>query len=179
MRGPVASILKLVGMSRGWWSWFVDLVRCGAGGVSGRAGVAVAGVWWWVISGTTGKRHRGWPGHARRKPRSPRVRPLSRGGRSIDAQPSSGVSRFGRARSPTRSRVRSGHRGRQVGVDLAGDVALQDAGDLTHRLALVGASGDIVLGALVVGHAGEHDPVERRVGLPVAAAVEAVSLDFA
>ena len=37
------------------------------------------------------------------------------------------------------------------------------------------APGDVVLGRLVRGHAGDHDVVERVVGLAVAAAVEPVA----
>src|SRR6266508_2807126 len=56
-------------------------------------------------------------------------------------------------------------------VDLAGDVAFQAADDLALALAFAGAADDVVLGRLVVAHADEHDPVEGRVGLPVAASV--------
>src|SRR6266700_6855830 len=64
-------------------------------------------------------------------------------------------------------------------VDLAGDVAFQAADDLAFALAFVGAPFDVVLGRLVVAHADEDDPVERRVGLPVAASVEPVPAGLA
>src|SRR5207248_2353012 len=57
-------------------------------------------------------------------------------------------------------------------VDLAGDVPFQAADDLAFALALAGAPFDVVLGGLVVAQADEHDPVERGVGLAVAASVE-------
>ena len=57
-------------------------------------------------------------------------------------------------------------------VDLAGEVAFQAADDLAFALALAGAPFDVVLGGLVVAQADEHDPVERGVGLAVAASVE-------
>jgi hypothetical protein len=56
-------------------------------------------------------------------------------------------------------------------VDLAGDMAFEAADVLALALALVGAPLDVGLGRLVVAHADEDDPVERRVGLSVAAAV--------
>ena len=44
----------------------------------------------------------------------------------------------------------------------------------TFALAFLGAPLDVVLGRLVVAHADKDDPVERCVGLPVAASVESV-----
>ena len=99
-----------------------------------------------------------------------------RGGRSVVAQPE-GVSRFGRAKLRPPGRGSDG--GGEGLVDLAGDVALEHAGDLTERLAFGGAPRDVALGAFVVGHAGEHDPVDRRVRLPVSASVEPVALGLA
>src|SRR5829696_876473 len=58
-------------------------------------------------------------------------------------------------------------------------VALEDADDLTGRLALEAATGDVVLGRLVRRHAGDHDAVEGVVGPAVTAAVEAVAPDLA
>jgi len=60
-------------------------------------------------------------------------------------------------------------------VDLAGDVALEAAHDLSGGLALAGAPGYVGLGARVGGHPGEDDPPEDGVGLAVPAAVEAVA----
>ena len=43
--------MKLVGMSRGWWSGLSTWGDVAWWCVSGRVGVVVAGVWWWVIFG--------------------------------------------------------------------------------------------------------------------------------
>lgn len=51
MRGSSVSILKLVGMSRGWSESLGDLGCRGLDGVSGRVEVALAGVVDGVISG--------------------------------------------------------------------------------------------------------------------------------
>src|SRR4051812_39562439 len=59
-------------------------------------------------------------------------------------------------------------------VDLAGDVALEDAGDLSDGLALSQPSGDVVASWLVVQHAGDDDSVQRAVGLSVAATVQSM-----
>ena len=68
--------------------------------------------------------------------------------------------------------------GRVVGhdalVDLAGEEALQAADDVLLREAFGGAAGDVVDGRLVEAHAHDGGPVERGVGLAVAAAVEAM-----
>ena len=64
-------------------------------------------------------------------------------------------------------------------VDLAGDVALEAADGFFLGAALGDAAGDVGAGAFVADHAGEHDAPQRRVGLSVAAAVEAVSFVFA
>mgnify|MGYP001816663197 CR=1 FL=1 len=45
------SRMKLVGMSRGWWSGLLTWGDVAWWCVSGRVGVVVAGVWWWVIFG--------------------------------------------------------------------------------------------------------------------------------
>jgi len=42
-------------------------------------------------------------------------------------------------------------------VDLAGDVAFQAADDFAFGEAFAGSAGDVVAGAVVVGHACEHD----------------------
>ena len=60
-------------------------------------------------------------------------------------------------------------------VDLAGDVPLQAADDVTLGQSLGGAPGDVIHGAgILVGNADQHDAVDRGVGLPVASAVDAV-----
>ena len=66
----------------------------------------------------------------------------------------------------------------QVGVDLAGDVTLQAADDLGLGLSFFGAALDVGAGGRVRAHAGEHDPPQGVVGLPVAAGVEPVAGDF-
>ena len=76
-----------------------------------------------------------------------------------------------RARPPLRSWLRV----RQVGVDLAGDVTLEDADDLAFGASLGQTSFDVDTGSLVGAHAGEHDPPEGVVRLPVAAEVEPVA----
>jgi len=57
---------------------------------------------------------------------------------------------------------------------LAGEQALEAADDLGLRLALEGSSGEVGTGGFVVLHADDDGPVERGVGLAVAAAVESV-----
>src|SRR5512132_597588 len=64
-------------------------------------------------------------------------------------------------------------------VDLAGHIALEAADDLEFGVALGDAAGDIVLGALVDAHAGDHDQVQRRGGLAVAAPGKPVALGLA
>jgi hypothetical protein len=59
-------------------------------------------------------------------------------------------------------------------VELAGDVALEAALDLTAGLALGYAVGDVVLGGRAAPHAGDGDGVDCAVQGPVAAAVEPV-----
>ena len=66
----------------------------------------------------------------------------------------------------------------QGAVDLAGEVALEAAHDFGFGLAFGGASSDVDLGGLVPVHAGDDGSVQRGVGLPVAASVEAVAGDF-
>ena len=62
----------------------------------------------------------------------------------------------------------------EVRVDLAGDVALEDAHDLAGGASFGEAAGDVFAGAFVAAHAGEHDPPECMVGLAVPAGVEAM-----
>ena len=69
--------------------------------------------------------------------------------------------------------------GREVGVELAGDVALQAAHDLAGGASFGEATRDVFAGAFVVAHAGEHDAPERMVGLAVATRVESMSCRFA
>jgi hypothetical protein len=63
---------------------------------------------------------------------------------------------------------------RQVGVDLAGDVALEAADDLAFAEAFDGSSLQAVTGELVVAHADDGHDVEGAVGGSIAAAAEAV-----
>ena len=63
----------------------------------------------------------------------------------------------------------------EVSVDLAGDVALEDAHDLALAAPFEGAPFDVGAGARVRAHASEHDPPQGVVGLPVAAPVEPVT----
>ena len=69
----------------------------------------------------------------------------------------------------------AGARAGQGLVDLAGDVALEAADDLSGGLALAGAPGHVGLGARVGGHPDEDDSPEGGVGLPVSGVVEAVA----
>jgi hypothetical protein len=46
----------------------------------------------------------------------------------------------------------------QKGVDLAGDVAFEDADDLAFGETFFASSGDIGAGSGIVAHAGDHDP---------------------
>ena len=64
-------------------------------------------------------------------------------------------------------------------VDLAGDVALEASEGFFLGSTLCDAFGDVVLGSLVVDHAGDDNVPERGVGLAIAAAVESVSFVFA
>ena len=89
-------------------------------------------------------------------------------GRSFVAQPPGGVSRFDRARP----RLGDSARSRKVLEDLPSGIPFQDAGDLTHGLALGEATSDVVAGGLVVSHPGDDEVIERRVGLPVPAPVQ-------
>jgi hypothetical protein len=57
----------------------------------------------------------------------------------------------------------------QVGVYLAGGVALQAADDLGLGLSFFRAALDVGAGGGVGAHAGEHDPPQGVAGLPVAA----------
>jgi hypothetical protein len=60
----------------------------------------------------------------------------------------------------------------EVFEHFSGGVAFQDPGDLSHGFAFCESPGDVVAGLLVVTHPGDHDVIQRRVGLPVASAVE-------
>jgi general stress protein YciG len=64
-------------------------------------------------------------------------------------------------------------------VELAGDVALQAADDLSPGSALGCAAGDVGAGALVEPQPGQDDGVEGVVRRPVTAAVEPVAADLA
>ena len=56
---------------------------------------------------------------------------------------------------------------RQVAIDLAGDVALQDADDLVGGLALLHPALEVELGLGIVGDAHHDDAPQRAVGLAV------------
>src|SRR3990170_2899770 len=60
-------------------------------------------------------------------------------------------------------------------VDVAGEVALEQAHGLALALALADAAGDVGGGGWIVAAAGEDDLVEAVVELAVAAAVESVA----
>jgi hypothetical protein len=62
----------------------------------------------------------------------------------------------------------------EVGVDLAGDVTLEAADDLGFRLSFLRAAFDVGAGRRMRAQAGEHDPPQRVVGLPVTAGVQPV-----
>jgi len=70
--------------------------------------------------------------------------------------------------------VEVGEVGLEGVVDLAGDVALEAAEDLSLGLAFGRASLRVGAGALAVAQAADGDEVECSVGLAVAAVVEAV-----
>ena len=63
---------------------------------------------------------------------------------------------------------------RQEAVDLSDDVALEAAHRLFLGQAVLGAAIDLLGGARVIDHAGDHDVPQGRVGLAIAAAVEPV-----
>ena len=69
-----------------------------------------------------------------------------------------GVSRFDRARP------RPGLSGWvwEVFEHFSGDVAFQDAGDLTHGLALGEATSDVIAGGLVVSHPGDDEKNDQN-----------------
>jgi hypothetical protein len=64
--------------------------------------------------------------------------------------------------------------GAEVGVDLAGDVALEAADDLGFGFPFRGAAFGVGAGGRVRAEAGEHDPPQRVVGLAVSAGVKAM-----
>ena len=68
---------------------------------------------------------------------------------------------------------------REVRVDLAGDVTLEDAHDLGFRSSFGEAARDVFAGAFVGAHAGEHDPPQRVVRLSVPAPVETMTVGLA
>jgi len=63
----------------------------------------------------------------------------------------------------------------QVAVDLAGDVALEDAHDLGLGTSVGESAFDGGAGARVGAHAGEHDPPQSVIRLAVAATVESMA----
>ena len=60
---------------------------------------------------------------------------------------------------------------RQVAVELAGDVALQDADDLVLGLAFLHPAFEVELGLRIVGDADHDDAPERAVGLAITTVV--------
>src|SRR3954451_12509034 len=64
------------------------------------------------------------------------------------------------------------HRRREGAVELASDVSLEAAADLTSRLAFAAPAADIGLGPRTAPHAGHGDGVRRAVQGSVAAPVE-------
>ena len=96
-----------------------------------------------------------------------------RAGSSFEGQPV-GVGAFvGQARH---SRVCSvAH---EVRVELASDIAFQDAHDLADGFAFGDAARDVFAGAFIAAHAGEHDPPQGMVRLAVPAGVESMPVDL-
>src|SRR6266481_5540863 len=67
----------------------------------------------------------------------------------------------------------------EVRVDLARDVAFQHAHHLAGRETFARAASDVLAGAFVAAHAGEHDAPQGMVRLAVSAGVQAVTDDLA
>ena len=68
---------------------------------------------------------------------------------------------------------------RQVGVNLAGDVALEHADGLALGATVFDPAFHVGLGSRIRCQPGDHDVPQRPVGLAVPAAVEAVTSDLA
>src|SRR4029077_14520668 len=66
----------------------------------------------------------------------------------------------------------------QLAADLAGDVALEAAGDLRLGLSFRCAALSVGAHGRIRAQPGEHDPPQGVVGLAVTAGVEAVACDF-
>src|SRR5918995_3265649 len=66
----------------------------------------------------------------------------------------------------------------KVSVDLACDVALENADDLARREPFGEAALEVVAGAGLGAEAGEHDPPQRMVRLAVPAPVEPMAGDL-
>ena len=62
----------------------------------------------------------------------------------------------------------------EVRVELASDVAFQDAHDLASGTTFSDTSRDVFAGTFIAAHAGEHDPPQRMVRLAVPAGVESM-----
>src|SRR5215216_7023441 len=75
--------------------------------------------------------------------------------------------------------TRSARRRHQYAVDLPGYIAFEATDNLSSALALRGASCDVLLRATISSHPSQTDHVQCSVGVPVAAAVEAVPNDLA
>src|SRR5947209_18091225 len=68
-----------------------------------------------------------------------------------------------------------GHRGGQGAEELAGDVSLEAASDLTLGLAFSATAGHVGLGGGVAAHSGARDGVEGFVQRPVSPAIKPVA----
>src|SRR5215217_7057978 len=75
--------------------------------------------------------------------------------------------------------TRSARRRHQYAVDLPGYIAFEATDNLSSALALRGAPCDVLLRATISSHPSQTDHVQCSVGVPVAAAVEAVPNDLA
>ena len=127
--------------------------------------------WFGAVLGAdkTGMSHSGYGGKALIRSRSaglvvPRGRPADR------SQASGCGSRFTGQAAPGSSGSAGG--GAEVGIDLAGDVALQAADDFFLGFSFGCAAFGVGAGSRVRAQAGEHDPPQGVVGLAVAAGVE-------
>src|SRR5579862_9288769 len=104
-----------------------------------------------------------------------RAEVFGRGGPAVRSKDNRLVSGHSWARPATPELVSVAH---ELWVELAGDVALQDAHDLADRFALGDAARDVFAGAFVAAHAGEHDPPQGMVRLTVPARVESMPIDL-
>jgi hypothetical protein len=99
-----------------------------------------------------------------------RGRPADHEKASKMRQPNTGP---GRPRGRASARCRA-----EVGIDLAGDVALEAADYLCLGFSFCGAALGVGAGGRVGAQAGEHDPPQRVVGLAVTAGLSRCRLTF-